>query len=295
MAAATSEPEGPLPVTVVLPVLNEERNLAAALETVVGWAEEIVVVDSHSTDRTAEIATAHGARVVQFDYPGHGPRKRAWLFANLEFRHEWVFMLDADERVPSALREEISEAIKRTDVDGFYVDREFVFMGRSLRCFRPNWNLRLIRPQLAGMEDFGLHGLSETGDNEIHEHVVIRGRTAHLRQTLIHHDYRSITDWLDRHNGYCTWEAHLTRRLRGEPIGVGLIGFLRLDTNGRKHALRRLWVRLPGRPLLRFLVWYFGRRGFLDGWPGLVFCLLMAHHELTIAIKVRELEAGLPG
>ena len=117
-----------LPITVVVPVLNEELNLPAALASV-AWADEIFVVDSGSTDDTARRAADAGAEVVSFFYEGKGPRKKAWALANLEPRNPWVFLLDADERVPEKLRDEIAQAIERDDYDGWYVDREFIFMG----------------------------------------------------------------------------------------------------------------------------------------------------------------------
>ncbi len=280
---------GPVSITVVVPALNEEENLAEALESV-RFAEQVVVVDSGSTDRTTQIAEAAGAAVLEFRYSGSGPKKKAWALATLDFAHEWVLLLDGDERVPPELRVEIEDAIRREDFDGYYVDRELVFMGRVMRSFQPNWNLRLFRHRLARIEDLGLHELPDTGDNEIHEHVAVAGRVGYLKVPLRHRDYRGLTAWLDRHNKYATWEAHRYRRLRREPLGVGPLELLRLDPFRRKRALRRLWVRLPLRPLLRFFVWYFLRGGFRDGREGFTFCTLMAYHEFTIGAKLRELE-----
>jgi len=276
-------------VTVVLPVLNEEENLPGALASV-AWADQVVVVDSGSTDRTVELARDAGADVVRFNYPGHGPKKKNWALDHLRFRNEWVLLLDADERVIPQLRDEIEAAVRNSSADGYCIDRDFVFMGRSLRCFRPNWNLRLFKHRLGRFEDLGLTDLPGTGDNEIHEHVVLEGRLGFLDNALLHDDDRGLTAWLDRHNRYATWEAHLYHRFRHEPIGVGPIGLLRLDPFRRKRVLRRIWVRLPMRPVLRFLVWYVLRRGFLGGRPGFTFCALMAFYELTITTKMRELE-----
>jgi glycosyltransferase involved in cell wall biosynthesis len=288
-APTQSEPSVKLPVSVLLPVLNEEINLPAALATL-AWADEVVVVDSGSTDRTAEIAREAGARVINFEYPGHGPKKKAWALVEVDFRHDWVLLLDADERVPEALRCEIEVAVEAGNADGYYVDRELVFMERRMRSFRPNWNLRLFRRGFAVMEDLGLHALPGTGDNEIHEHITLLGRAAYFRSPLLHNDYRGLTAWLDRHNKYATWEAHLYRKLRSEPIGVGPIAFLRLGAFERKRVLRRVWVRLPFRPAIRFFVWYILRRGFLDGRAGLVFCVLMSYYEFIIGAKLREVE-----
>ncbi len=275
------------PLTVLLPVLNEERNLPAALASV-AWAEQVIVVDSHSTDRTAEIAAAAGARVLQFDYAGTGPKKKAWALANAPIRHEWVLILDGDERVTEALRGEIESAIGDERNDGYCIDREFIFLGRSLRCFRPNWNLRLFRHGRARMEDLQMRDLPGTGDNEIHEHIAVDGAIGFLRSPLLHDDDRGLTAWLERHNRYATWEAAIYRKFREEPIGVGPLAFLRLDAFRRKRALRRVWVRMPLRPLLRFATWYGMRRGFLDGRQGFVFCVLMAYYEFIIGAKMLE-------
>lgn len=277
-------------LTVLLPVLNEETNLPAALESV-AWADQVIVVDSGSSDRTAAIAAAAGAEVVQFHYGGSGPKKKAWALANAPFRNEWALFLDADERVTDELRAEVERAI-HDGRDGYYIDREFIFMGRSLRCFRPNWNLRLFRHRLAQMEDLKMQDLPGTGDNEIHEHIEITGTTGFLRAPLLHDDDRGLTAWLDRHNKYATWEAHIYRKFRGEPLGVNVLSFWRLDAFRRKRVLRRVWARLPGRPLLRFATWYVARRGFLDGRQGFVFCVLMAYYEFIIGAKMRELTAS---
>lgn len=280
-----------LPVTVVIPALNEAKNLPAAL-TSVSFADEVIVVDSRSSDATAFIALDAGADVVQFDYVLGGPKKKAWLLETLSPRNEWVLLLDADERVTPRLRAEVQAAIARGDHDGYYVDREFVFMGRSLRCFRPNWNLRLFRHGTARIEDLGLADIPGTGDNEIHEHVEVDGRVGFLSEPLLHADYRGLTAWLDRHNKYATWEAHLYRKLRSEPVGAGPLGFWRLDAFRRKRVLRRVWVRLPIRPALRFFTWYVLRRGFLDGRAGFVFCVLTSYYEFVISAKIRELESA---
>lgn len=277
-----------LPVTVVLPVKNEELNIAEALASV-EWADQVFVVDSRSTDRTAEIAEAAGAQVVQFDFPGHGPRKKEWSLRNLSFRNEWVLLLDGDERVTPELRDEMVEAIERDDRDGYCVNIEFFFMGRRMRCFQRIWVTRFFRHRLGHFEDLGLNGLETTGDNEVHEHVVVEGRLGFLRSTLRHEDRRDLVPWIERHNRYSTWEAHLYRRFRNEPIGVGPLGFLRATPPQRRRILRRVWVRLPFRSGIRFFIWYVLRRGFLDGREGFVFCVLMGWYEFTISAKMREL------
>ena len=273
-------------ISVLIPALNEESMIVPALESV-EWATEVVVIDSGSSDRTAQIAREHGARVERFEYDGGSEKKKGWALQHLELEGDWILILDADERVTSALRDEILSTTFEAQHSGYCIDREFHFLGRELRCFRPNWNLRLFRNGKGRMEDLGLHQLPDTGDNEIHEQVVVDGSIGYLAHPLLHDDYRGITQWIDKHNRYATWEAHLYLQLRQQPIDMAVSALA--DPLRRKRVLRRLWVRLPARPILRFLIWYGLRRGFVDGLPGLTYCALMGWYELLIGIKVREL------
>ena len=242
-------------------------------------------------DQTVELAGSHGARVVTFEYDGGHQRKKAWTLATQAFPFDWVLFLDADERITPALQTEIQRVVLENDpeVSGVYVDRELLFMGRRMRSFSPNWNMRLFRPERTKMEDLGLGHLAATGDNEIHEHFVVSGVTRYLQPPLKHEDYRGIAHWIDRHNKYATWEAHLYLNLASEPFFPELLRILGLDPFKRKRVLRRIWVRLPARPAVRFFTWYILRRGFMDGLEGFYFCVLMAWYELLIGLKLNEL------
>jgi glycosyltransferase involved in cell wall biosynthesis len=276
-----------LPVSVFMPVLNEELNIRAALASI-QWADEVWVIDSHSIDRTAEIATALGARVVQFNYVGHGPKKGQWALENLPFAHEWVLLLAADERVTTALEHEIRNAIAQDRCDGYYLDRELVFLGRPLQCFRPNWSMRLFKHRLGRFEKLGTN-VADTGDNEVHEHLVLSGRAGYLRSPFVNEDRRSIRTWLDNHNRYSEWEAHVYRTFLDEPLNWR--GLLAPDHVWRKRAFKRIWVRLPLRPFARFFRFYIFRRGFLDGTEGFIYSALMGYYEFMISVKLRELES----
>src|SRR5438105_2441761 len=117
-----------VPVSVILPVRNEVLNIRAALESVHGWADEIWIVDSCSTDGTLDIGNEYTEKVVQFKYTGQGPKKKNWSLDNLPFRNEWVLILDADERLTPELRAEIAEVIQADVDDGYYLDREYIFL-----------------------------------------------------------------------------------------------------------------------------------------------------------------------
>jgi glycosyltransferase involved in cell wall biosynthesis len=276
----------PTGVSVLIPVKNEEANLPDCLESV-RWAQEIFVVDSQSTDGTARIAEAAGAVVVQFHYPGEGPKKKNWSLANLPFGNEWVLIVDADERVPAELAAEIRQSTERPGgPDGYYINRRLIFLGRWIRhCgWYPSWNLRLFRHRLGRYESVKVEA-PQTGDNEVHEHIVLQGQAGYLRQDLLHHDYKTLFHYIERHNRYSDWDSAVYLQLRQEPLFVRdhLEGPLR-----RKRVLKRLWVRLPCRPLLRFLYMYVLRAGFLDGAAGWHFSLLASIHEYHISVKMRE-------
>jgi glycosyltransferase involved in cell wall biosynthesis len=279
---------GPAKLSVVFPVLNEEENLPAALASV-RWANEVIVVDSGSRDHTAAIATRAGARVVEFEYRPGLPKKKGWSLTNIQFRNEWVLFLDGDERVTPALQAEIEQVLHDPQHDGYYLDREMFFRGRKLSCYRPDWNLRLFRHAKTSIEDLGLFDLPGTGDNEIHEHFLVKGSTGFLKSALLHNDYRGIAPWIERHNKYATWEAHLYKQWREQPIRFRLDALR--DPVVRNRTLRRVWVRLPGRPILRFLIWLVGKRAFRDGSNGLIYSFLMGWYELVVGLKLAELEA----
>jgi len=275
-------------VTVIFPVLNEEENLPAALASVT-WADKVIVVDSGSNDGTSAMATQAGARVVDFNYVPGGPKKKGWSLSNIDFQTEWVLFLDGDERITPSLQAEIEQVLQDPCHDGYYLDREMFFRGRKLSCYRPDWNLRLFRHAHTSIEDLGLFDLPGTGDNEIHEHFLVKGTTGFLKSPLLHNDYRGIGPWIERHNKYATWEAHLYKQWREQPLHFQFRAMK--DPVARNRALRRVWVRLPGRPVLRFLIWLIGRRAFRDGSTGLIYAFLMGWYELVVSLKLGELEA----
>jgi glycosyltransferase involved in cell wall biosynthesis len=271
-------------VSVLIPARNEELNLREAIVSV-KWADEIWVVDSHSQDTTVEVAAECGANVTQFDYSGRGPKKKNWALENIKFRNEWVLILDADERVTPALAAEIRQAILRDTLDGFFIDREYIFLGRSLRSFRPNWNMRLFRHRLGRYEQLATNA-PFTGDNEVHEHVLLKGSPGYLASPLRHEDRRPLRAWVENHNRYSEWEADVYNQLRSEPLELRKM--LDVDAVWRRRMLKRIWVRIPLRPFARFLVFYVVRKGFLDGRQGFWYALLMAYYEFLISLKSRE-------
>ena len=276
----------PCPISILIPAKNEAANLRACIASA-RFAEEIVVVDSGSTDGTRELAEALGAKVVDFQWNGKAPKKKNWALANLPWRHEWVFILDADERITPELAAELRAVVAAPAADGYYVNRRFWFLDGWLRhCgYYPSWNLRFFRHALGRYEEFA--GLDDTGsgDNEVHEHVVLRGTSARLRGEMDHHAFPTIAIWVEKHNRYSNWEARLLTSAAGAAQGHAALD----PTLARKRRLKQFAGRLPCRPFLRFFYHYVLRAGFLDGYRGYVFCRLMGFYEFLSVAKAGEL------
>src|SRR5580658_1383539 len=198
------------PISVLIPAKNERANIRACVESA-RFAAEVVVVDSGSTDGTREIAAELGASVVDFRWDGRLPKKKNWALAHVPWKHDWVFILDADERFTPELADELERIAAAPDADGYYVNRRFWFLEGWLKhCgYYPSWNLRFFRHRLGRYEQFEDVAESGSGDNEIHEHVILQGRTARLRRELEHYAYPTIDVWVEKHNRYSNWEARL--------------------------------------------------------------------------------------
>jgi glycosyltransferase involved in cell wall biosynthesis len=275
-------------VSVIVPAKNEAANLQRCLASV-AWADEICVVDSASTDGTAAIAVAHGARVEQFAYAGGYPKKKNWALDFLPLRNEWVFFLDADETVPAEAEAEIRGIVESPGGhDGYWINRRFQFMGRWMKhAYYPNWNLRLFRRGKGRFEKI-TEADTKSGDVEIHEHVVLDGTAGRLRCEMDHYAFPSIETFVEKHNRYSNWEARVARdaMLAGSEAALG-------DARvARRRTLKQWSHRLPFRPWLRFLYVYVWQRGFLDGCEGYYFARLHAFYEFLCVAKGYELGRG---
>ncbi|MDJ0688108.1 MAG: glycosyltransferase family 2 protein [Xenococcaceae cyanobacterium MO_188.B32] len=280
-----------IPVSVLIPAKNEELNLPACLESV-ARADEIIMVDSQSEDRSIEIAESYGAKVVQFHFNGRWPKKKNWSLENLPFRNDWVLIVDCDERITPQLWDEIAMAIANPEYDGYYLNRKVFFLGKWIRYGGkyPDWNLRLFKHQLGRYENLQTEDIPNTGDNEVHEHVILQGQVGYLKEDMLHIDFRDIYQWLARHNRYSNWEARVYYNLlSGEDNSTTIKANLFGDAVQRKRFLKKIWVRLPFKPILRFILFYFIRLGFLDGIPGYIYARLLSQYEYQIGVKLYEL------
>jgi len=233
---------------------NEEQNIVRCLESCRPFSDEIIVVDSHSTDRTVELARPLATQVVAHDWLGYGRQKQLAL---TRATRDWVFSIDADEVVSPELQREI--AALDFAHDGYWMPRRPYYLGRWIRHsgWYPGYILRLFR------RDRG-----RFTDETLHEHVVVEGRTRKLRGDLLHYSYRSVSHHLAKMNDFTTLAAQKMR------------------DQGRRARLRQMTVT----PVLEFGKIYFLRRGFLDGFAGLVIALLHAYYVFLKYAKLWELQ-----
>ena len=273
-----------VPVSLLIPCKNEENNIARCIQSV-QWVDEIFVVDSESSDKTIEIAESLGAKVVQFKYEGGWPKKKNWALENLPFTNEWVLILDADECLPPKAQNEIEEIVSNTHEkhSGYWINRRYFFLGKPLKhAYFPNWNLRLFKHKLGRYEKI-TDLLTNSGDHEIHEHVVVQGSSGKLNSIMDHHAFPTIESFVEKHNRYSNWEAVVESSTTDDESS------LQPDGVRGKRKLRRIFRKLPFRPTLRFLYVFLWQGGILDGWRGYVFSRLHAQYEYLSAAKAKAI------
>lgn len=272
--------ESAIPVTAIILTLDEETNIPQCLNCLrdVG---EVVIVDSFSSDDTVDAAheARPDARIYQNQFQDFGAQ-RNWALANTNPEHEWVLFVDADEFCDERLLSEIDELVRHPgDCVGAYIAGRNYLMGRWLKraTMYPFYQFRLLKRGAASFVKSG-HGQRE----------VVEGNTIYLENSWRHESFsKGIAEWIRRHNVYSSEEARLMLVLRQEEIAWRDL-FAR-DPVKRRRQLKRLSASAPLRPLLRFLYLYLYKRGFMDGYPGLVFCLLVLANQIHISAKIAEL------
>jgi glycosyltransferase involved in cell wall biosynthesis len=273
-------------ISVLILTLNEENILPACLASV-SWSDDIVVLDSFSTDRTVELAKAAGARIYQRSYDNEHTQHTYGL-KEIPFKHPWVYIPDADEITPPELRDEmLAVAQPGRPEAAFRVRFKVMFMGQWIKrsSLYPTWVVRLVRPDKASFE------------REINSVCVVDGPIGRLENHFIHYSFnKGLNAWYEKHNRYSWHEARET--IKSRAIGaIRWADIFSLDPPRRRRALKELSFRLPLRPSLRFFYMYVVRGGFLDGWAGYVYCRLLAAYEYMIVVKIAEIrrrKRGLP-
>jgi glycosyltransferase involved in cell wall biosynthesis len=273
------EKQAALPVSICIPVRNEETNLPHCLSALKAF-DEVVVVDSGSSDRTVEVARAAGATVLQFQWNGQFPKKRNWAIRNHTFRHPWILFLDADERVTENFVEELRRILPSTQHAGFWISYTNWFMGRPLHHGDVFHKLALFQIGKGEYERFPEASWS-TLDMEVHEHPVLSGTTGEIQSRLDHQDYRGMKSYLQRHNEYSSWEAN--RFLWFQSAGEAAWNPLNPRQRFKYRFLDRSWFAW-----FYWLVAVIMKRGFLDGQAGLMLGRLKRHYFQEVRLKIIE-------
>jgi glycosyltransferase involved in cell wall biosynthesis len=272
-------------VSVLILTLNEEINIGACLDSL-SWSNDIVVLDSFSSDATTDIAAKRGARVVQREFDSYSAQRNFGLNA-IRYRNDWLVMVDADERVPSDLKAEILALVENQPVGVTLCmmrRRDYLFERWIRRSSGyPSWFARLAKIGHVWVE------------RPINEEYCTTGKKIRLQHHLDHYPFnKGFSEWLAKHNRYSTMEASL--KFEQESSWPDLGQLLSSDPLRRRKAVKSLAYRLPGRPILMFFALYILRGGFMEGRAGLTFSLLRAWYEFMIDCKYRELrrrERGL--
>lgn len=280
-----------LPISVIVAARNEARNLPRCLDSLRGVGE-VYVIDSNSSDETAEIARLRGAKVVQFHYHGGWPKKRQWALDTLPLAYKWVFLVDADEALTPELAEEIRQAIQTPNRNGFYMPLQMIFLGRALRHSDAKFfKLSLFRHGKARFECRLREQDSSMCDMEVHEHVMVDGSTAKLNNPLLHHNVDSLARYIEKHNEYSNWEAGVWQQAQRPDQLLELAPSLLGSQAQRRRWLKKKFFGVPGAPILLFLYKYVFRLGFLDGLPGLIYCVFQGIQLFHVKAKIYELRA----
>lgn len=259
---------------------NEEIDIAACIESAL-CSDDVILVDSFSDDRTIAIAEQYPIRIVQHAFESHG-KQRSWMLDHVPTKHDWVYLLEADERMTPELFQECLQTIQNPEHAGYYVAERVMFMGTWIRHSTqyPRYQLRLFHKDQVRFTDYG-HT----------EREVVHGSTGFLKETYPHFTCsKGFSRWIDKHNRYSTNEAIETiRQLEQGSVNWKNLFFGRSEVD-RRRALKDLSLRLPFRPLIRFIYMYFFLGGILEGRAGFAWCVLQAFYEYLILLKVWEIQ-----
>lgn len=271
-------------ITVIILTYNEEKNIAQALDSVVGWADDIFILDSFSSDKTLDIASKYKCNIAQNNFKNYADQ-RNYALDQIPIETSWVFFLDADEWLPDKLKEEISELIKSNrEENGYYVKWRLMWMGGWIkRGYYPTWILRLFR-----------YGKAYCEERAVNEHLIVDGKIGYLQNDFIHEDQKALSEWINKHNKYATREAlelyKNYKNLHQKEIGDRLFG---TQAERKRWIRHKIWNKLPPliRPILYFIYRYFLAGGFLDGKNAFIYHFLQAlWFPMLIDIKFLEIK-----
>jgi len=266
-------------IDVMIPTLNEADHIAETVANALTLGT-VYVLDSFSTDGTQQLARDAGAVVVERAFTNYADQKN-WGLDNLPFTGDWIFILDADERITPDLGAKIRERLARSSrVKGYFINRVVIFMGKPIRHggLYPSWNLRLFR-----------RGTARYEERAVHEHMVCNGATDYMRGEMLHIRRETLSRYLEKHIRYADLESDEWVKWKLGESTMGSPNSLFKDALALRQWVRRhVWPRLPGRPLWRFMYMFFFRFGFMDGLPGWQLARLMACYEYMIGLLYKQ-------
>ena len=263
-------------LSIVIPVKNDAVNLALCLESVKEF-DDVIVVDSGSTDNTSQVAEKFSRQVIYFKWDGKFPKKRNWTLRTQTFKHPWVLFLDADERVTPGFRAEVQRTLLNTSYDAFWIGYQNWFLNAQLRYGDPMRKLALLRVGHGEYEEIFEDHWSSL-DMEILEQLMVDGTAGVIHSPLEHHDKRDLHAYYARHNDYASWEANRYLVLKDSK---------KLTTRQRLKYCMLIW---PIFPVLYFLGSYVWKCGFLDGRAGFLFAIGKMSYFYQVQAKILELK-----
>ena len=274
-------------ITVIIPTKNEEKNLSFCIEPLVGWACEIVVIDSNSTDLTVEISKNYSATVVNFDYKGGWPKKRQFILDTYQFKTKWVLLLDADEILTDAAKQEITKAVQSDHYDGYYLWFRLEFLGKMLLKSDPGLRkLSLFKIGKGGYEKrYGDQDIS-MGDMEVHEHVIVNGKVGELREPIFHRNFNNLSRFIIKHDEYSNYECKVHTEGERTAIEEKFWG----SKEQRRRYIKKKLIRNPLSPIFFFFYLYIFKGGFLEGRPGFYYIIYQCIYLYFVSSKIYEIE-----
>ena len=276
-----------LPISAIILTYNEEIHIERLLKNIAGFADEVFIVDSYSTDKTLEIAEKYGAKIIQHPFENQAQQFN-WALDNLDIKNEWVLRLDADEYLTEELKSEINKALEEKfssiNINGYFIKRRVYFMGRWIKHggYYPTWILRLFRK-----------GKARSEERQMDEHIVLLdGKAEELKNDFVDDNKKNLEAWIERQNRYSSREAD--QILNPQKAGEKAERLGGPATDRRK--MKNFYLKMPlfWRSFFYFIYRYFFRLGFLDGKEGLIFHFLQGFWYRFLAdAKVYEAEKKL--
>lgn len=276
-------------LTVLIPVKNEEKNIASCLEPLRGWAQEILVVDSQSTDDTIAIAESYGAKVIQFNYQGGWPKKRQHVLETYQFSTKWVLLLDSDEILARDSQMEIDEALKHPEIQGYYLFFKMEFFGKMLKHSDPGLRkLSLFQVGKGGYENRFSDQSASMADMEVHEHVIVNGSTKNLKVPILHRNYNSMSRFIIKHDEYSNYEAMVHLKGTDNELKARFWG----SKEQRRRFLKKHLITNAWSPFFYFIYMFLFRGGFRDGRPGFFYILYQSIYLYFVSAKMYEIQVS---